>query len=246
MTSLNFRLGLTLWIAGMAGVVALALTTLPQLLAGTPLPIPLPAAIAASMLQSAVLLALAVWIGVALSRPLGLGAPVTEALLSGTGAGAAFKRQLVPATLVGVATAAWLLFLGTITPTELQGRETPVHIPLIAKLLYGGITEELLMRWGLMTALVWLPWRVLQRRNGPPHIVWVLGGVLAAALLFAVGHMPAVIAMGGRLTPQVTAYILLGNALPGILFGILYWRRGLEAAVLAHALAHAIAVALTR
>lgn len=240
MTSPKFRLGLTLWIAGMTGVVALSLTTLPQLLAGTPLPIPVPAAIAASMFQSAAFLALAVWIGVALSRPLGLGAPVTEALLSG--AGAALKRQLLPAAGMGVVVAAWLLFLGTVTPAELQGRDTPVDIPLVAKLLYGGITEELLMRWGLMTALVWLPWRVLQRRNGPPHAAWMWWGVVAAALLFAVGHMPAVLAMGGQLTPAVTTYILVGNTLPGILFGLLYWRQGLEAAVMAHALAHAVAV----
>lgn len=34
------------------------------------------------------------------------------------------------------------------------------------------------------------------------------------------------------------AAVLVGNALPGFLFGLLYWKRGLEAAMITHALAH--------
>jgi membrane protease YdiL (CAAX protease family) len=109
----------------------------------------------------------------------------------------------------------------------------------VPKLLYGGVTEEILMRWGLMSALIWLPWRFLQRRNGPPRTAYVVGGVVVAALLFGLGHLPAVVAMGAELNPTVVAHILVGNTLPGILFGVLYWRWGLEAAILAHALAHA-------
>jgi hypothetical protein len=35
--------------------------------------------------------------------------------------------------------------------------------------------------------------------------------------------------------------IVAANALPGLLFGWLFWRRGLEAAMGAHALAHLFA-----
>lgn len=234
------QLGAVLWIAGMAGVVALSTTVLPQLLAHAPQPVPAGVAIAASLLQSAVLLALAVWAGVALSRPLGLGAPVIEAALAGSGAAEALKRQMLPAALGGLAVAGLLLYLTRAAPVDLQALGTRFHIPLAPKLLYGGITEELLMRWGLMSVLIWLPWRVLQRRNGPPRTAHIVGGVVAAAVLFGLGHLPAVVAMGVELSPPVVAYIVVGNTLPGIVFGVLYWRRGIEAAILAHALAHAV------
>ena len=50
--------------------------------------------------------------------------------------------------------------------------------------------------------------------------------------------------MGVPLTSSVVIYIVFGNALPGMLFGALFWRKGLEAAIIAHALAHAISVAV--
>lgn len=239
--SLRWKLGLTLWVLGMTGVVAVSLTVIPQLLAGASTTLPVGVAIGASLLQSAVLLTLAVWAGVVLAKPLGLGAPVLEAALSGSGTGAwaTLKPQIVPAVVVGLAVGALLVAMAGIAPAELQSLALRVEVPLLAKLLYGGITEEILMRWGLMTAVVWLPWRLLQKRQGAPRRVFMVSGVLVAALLFALGHLPAAVAMGAPLSPSVLTYILVGNALPGAMFGLLYWRRGLEAAVLAHALAHA-------
>lgn len=235
----RLQLGASLWVAGMAGVAALTITLIPQLLAKASQQVPASVAIAASLLQSGVLLALAVWAGVAFSRPLGLGAPVVVAALAGSGMLEALKRQLLPAAIVGLVVAGFLVYLTSAAPMELQALGTQFHIPLVPKLLYGGVTEEILMRWGLMSALIWLPWRFLQRRNGPPRTAYVAGGVVVAALLFGLGHLPAVVAMGAELNPAVVAHILVGNTLPGILFGVLYWRWGLEAAILAHALAHA-------
>ncbi len=235
----RLQLGATLWVGGMAGVAALSMTVLPQVLVQASPQVPATVAIAASVLQSGVILALAVWAGVALSRPLGLGAPVVEAALAGSGAFQALKRQLLPAAVVGFVVAGWLVYLTSAAPSELQALGTQFDIPLAPKLLYGGVTEEILMRWGLMSFLIWLPWRLLQKRNGPPRTAYIVGGVVGAALLFGLGHLPAAVAMGVELTGAVVAYVVMGNALPGILFGVLYWRWGLEAAILAHALAHA-------
>jgi hypothetical protein len=40
--------------------------------------------------------------------------------------------------------------------------------------------------------------------------------------------------------------VLLGNFIPGLLFGWLFWRRGLEAAVLSHAFAHCVNAIVSR
>ncbi len=97
------------------------------------------------------------------------------------------------------------------------------------------------MRWGLMTTVAWLLWRVLQKRAGPPRASIMVASIVLAAVLFGVGHLPVAAAMGAELNAPVTMFIIAGNTIPGILFGWLYWRRGLEAAILAHALAHATA-----
>lgn len=236
----RLHLGAALWAAGMAGVIALSLTVIPQLLAKSPQQVPANVAIAASLLQSGLLLAFAVWAGVALSKPLGLAAPVFEAALSRGGVMQALRNQLIPATVAGVLVGALIVYLTGAAPAELQALSAQFQIPLAPKLLYGGVTEEILMRWGLMSVLIWLPWRFLQGRAGRPRTAYVVGGVVVTALLFGLGHLPAVVAMGGELSTAVIAYVVVGNTLPGIVFGVLYWRWGLEAAILAHALAHAV------
>lgn len=238
----RLRLGAALWQAAMAGSVALSLTVIPQLLAKAPQTVPLGIVVAASMVQTGVLLALAVWAGVALSRPLGLGAPAIEAALSGADAWRPLKCQFIPAAVVGMFVGGVLVLLARRAPAELLALGQTVEIPVAARLLYGGVTEEMLMRWGLMTALIWLPWRFIQKRTGLPRTSYVVGAIVVAALLFGVLHLPAAAAMGASLTPSVVFYVVAGNAVPGVLFGVLYWRYGLEAAILAHALAHVVAV----
>ena len=126
-------------------------------------------------------------------------------------------------------------------PQALKALNGAFEVPLVAKLLYGGITEEIMMRWGLMTVLVWLLWRVLQKRAGPPKAWLGFTAIVVAALLFGVGHLPLAIGMGVEPSGPVVMYIIAGNAVPGMLFGWLYWRWGLESAILAHALAHVTA-----
>jgi membrane protease YdiL (CAAX protease family) len=39
------------------------------------------------------------------------------------------------------------------------------------------------------------------------------------------------------------SYIILGNSLGGLIFGWLYWKKGLEAAFIAHIMSHVVMVA---
>lgn len=170
-----------------------------------------------------------------------MGAPAVEAALSGSSVWPVLKRQLGAAAIAGLFVGGMLLLLGRMAPAELLALNQVVEIPVVAKLLYGGVTEELLMRWGLMTVLIWLPWRLLQKGAGLPRIPYVAVAIFVAALLFGALHLPAVAAMGASLTAPVVGYVIVGNTVPGILFGFLYWRYGLEAAILAHAFGHAVA-----
>jgi hypothetical protein len=74
----KFRLGALIWLLAMCGVVLMALTVIPQLLAKSPQQVRLELAQAIGVGQSGVLLLLAVWAGAAWSKPLGLGAPAMQ------------------------------------------------------------------------------------------------------------------------------------------------------------------------
>jgi hypothetical protein len=108
---------------------------------------------------------------------------------------------------------------------------------LAVRVLYGGVTEEILLRWCVMTLLLFVASR-RARRGGAPGggaVAFAIGG---SALLFGAGHLPTVVAYGAALDAGVVAYVVGANALFGSIAGFLFWRRGLEAAMLAHALAH--------
>jgi membrane protease YdiL (CAAX protease family) len=114
----------------------------------------------------------------------------------------------------------------------------------VAGMLYGGIVEELLMRWGVMTLLAWIGWRLTSRAGkrepGAPSKVVMWTAITLAALLFGAGHLPTT-AMIVSLTPVVIVRALVLNGIGGMLFGWLYWQRSLEAAMIAHATFHVVA-----
>lgn len=237
-------LGALIWLLAMSGVVVATLLVVPQFVSGMELKVPLGVLLAASIAQSGLLVAVAVWVGLTLSRQIGLGAPALEAVVSGNSPLPILRQQLAPAVLIGLATGVFLVLAYSFTPNDLASASKELHIPLAVKILYGGITEEVLMRWGLMTALAWVAWRFLQKREGPISRHYVIGAIVLAAVLFAAGHLPAVASIGVSLNLATVFFILLGNTLPAVAFGILYWRWGLEAAILAHALAHVVHVAI--
>lgn len=234
----RFRLALLIWLAGMLGVVVIVLTVLPQLLARTPLPAPLWVISLASLAQSALLVALASWAGAALAPRLGLQAPLFEAAACGRPLWPALQPQLWPAVLAGVAAGGLLFAVGHFAPPALAAVQANFSPPLLARVLYGGITEEILLRWGVMSVLLWLAWRSLQQRRGTPRPVIAWLAIILAALLFGIGHLPAAAALIGTLDTAMVAYVVGANTVFGLLFGYLFWRHGLEAAMLAHAVAH--------
>lgn len=97
------------------------------------------------------------------------------------------------------------------------------------------LTDELLLRLFLFTAAF-----VLALRYLPPHPSWAVGvAVAAAAVADLVIHWPAVPGLGLPSVTMIAAYTVTRLAIPAVLFGYLFWRRGLGTAVTAHAAAGA-------
>jgi len=112
------------------------------------------------------------------------------------------------------------------------------------RFLYGGVTEELLLRYGLLSLLAFAGWKLTGSRESGPSgaVVWV--AIVVSAVLFGVGHLPA-LAASVDLTPALVARTVLLNAIGGVVFGWLYWQHSLEAAMVAHAAFHVPLLALS-
>ncbi len=98
---------------------------------------------------------------------------------------------------------------------------------------YGGIAEEIMLRLFVMSLLAWLGSFVSRTTEGKPTsaVFWIAN--ILAAVLFGLGHLPAT-ALLIPLTPLVITRAIVLNGLAGIGFGWLYWKRGLEFAMIAH------------
>ncbi|MFC7228881.1 CPBP family glutamic-type intramembrane protease [Salinirubellus salinus] len=241
-----------LFLLGTVGVVALVRSTDLATLEATAEAAGLPAAVllAISVGQSLVLLSLAVAVGLYAAPRVGFESHLLSRLSEGTPLAPAVRSFARPALLGGVAVGALLLALDVVAPTPVDGTAAPTvtvgallaSLPL--RLLYGGVTEELLLRWGVMSLLAFALFRTVGRRAEAlsPALAWT--AIVGSSVLFGVGHLPAALTVYGALTPAVLAFVVGGNTLAGLVFGWLFWRHGLEAAMVAHALAHVVAVAV--
>ena len=226
--------------AGLIGVVAIIPYQL-ALLPG-PLPAPLAAIYAGAIAQGTVLLMISAALGLAAARRVGLRAPLSEVIANGGDVREAI-RGLHPASsvVIGVAGAALALvidvaFFSPAVGAIASASGRPERWQAVLASLYGGITEEILTRLFLVSVAAWLLGRVWHGTDGRPTREAFIGAILAAAVLFGAGHLPATAALAA-LTPALVIRAILINGILGAVFGWLYWRRGLEAAMLAHLVA---------
>ncbi|WP_439526486.1 CPBP family intramembrane glutamic endopeptidase [Roseovarius mucosus] len=187
------------------------------------------------VVQPLLLLVAGVGAGVALGERVGLRSWVT-ARLRGDLPPVMHVSSLAVAALLGFGTGAVVVVLDRLVAPSIGvpsvGSLPDIGTALIA-ISYGGITEELMLRYGLMTLLVWVGARVWTTR--PPRLYF--GALLVSAFLFGAGHLPAMAALI-PLTPIVVLRTVGLNALLGLAFGWLFWRRGLEHAMVAHVATH--------
>jgi membrane protease YdiL (CAAX protease family) len=188
----------------------------------------------AEFLGFGTLVAAAVAAGTSLAPRAGLGTPIIDAALTAQ----PFARRALSvcglAIGLGLATALAVVALDFIVFSPLLARAQTTSAasapPLWTGTLYafyGGLTEEILFRYGAMSALAWL----LSRLFRAPVAYW--GAIVGASLLFGVAHLPATVALL-PLTPLVVTRTMVLIGLAGVAFGWVYWRRGLEAAMVSH------------
>ncbi|HPG79822.1 MAG TPA: CPBP family glutamic-type intramembrane protease [Piscinibacter sp.] len=224
---------------GTIAVLSLLLQPVPaELLAQTPELAALPplAQRAVLLANPSILVLVAAFVGAALAHRVGL-----RSVLAGTALAAGWTGIAVKAAAGGFALGL-VLAAADAAAAPLLG---PAWQALVASapggavatvmgVLYGGVAEEVMLRWGAMSLVAWALALLLPSEA---RTVSMALAVAMAALLFAAGHLPAVAAQLD-LTPAIVTRTLVLNGLAGLLYGWLFWRRHLEAAMVAHACTH--------
>ena len=245
--TINWKVFALLLGAGLLGVLAVLPLVFDMLRSNAfgPAPdIPSPLLVAASLLQNGILLAVVIAFGMILSARIGLQMPLVSAwtrgerapnvggivvagVLLGAGAGAALVALEV------------LFFLRQLPKAMLPLYDIPLWKRLLGGMVYGGITEELLMRLFLMSLVAWLLGKFWKTPEGCPTPAAFWCAIILVAILFGLGHLP-ITSVLTPLTPMLVARALLLNGVAGVAFGYLYWRYGLEAAMLGHMSTHVV------
>lgn len=152
-----------------------------------------------------------------------------------------FIASIIVAAIGGMALILFdMLFFGKYSVIIRESYNTKPTISfLLASVMYGGVIEEVMLRLFWMTLVVFVLWKVFDRKNERPSTVILITANIIAALLFAAGHLPATAAMLG-LSPMIVFRCFLLNGGCGLLFGWLYRKYGLRYAMIAHGGCHIV------
>jgi hypothetical protein len=197
-----------------------------------------PKLILLSLLQTAVLFAIVIAVGLLTAHAIGIGAPYFEARLAHTLI-PTLTPMLSEALILGVVGGLFLflfdyLFLSYLPKILVDTTRTTTIWQNLAASFYGGVNEELLMRLFGFSVIAWLLSRVWHTQTHMPTVVVLWTANIIMAIIFGLGHLPTTKNLVGKLTPFLTIRALLLNGMIGLVCGWLFWQKGIEAAMLAH------------
>lgn len=175
----------------------------------------------------------------------GFRVPIVERMFGVDGADIQLASILRSGVVGGIIAGAVIMLLeqafNPLLPDDYLALSVTMTMDPITRFLYGGITEEILMRFGAMSFIVFLLTRIFGKNDA--RNVWIAIGI--TAVLFGMGHLPMLKMAIGDPPAILTTFIILANGLAGIVFGWLYWKRGLECAMVAHIMAHVVMLTIS-
>lgn len=244
----RFRLWLYLSVLGLIAVFSLTLSTLPT----DNLPPEVLERISPETLKwlilinPAIIILVMTGIGVLTFEKAGYRSPIFEKLVDATRTSTiSVQSIIINGIIAGVVAGLLIVGIGKVMepllPEELVSVSKGPDLHIVTRLLYGGIAEELMIRFGMMSLLTWLLLKTKRITEPVTHYF----AILISSLLFALGHLPIVFQVVENPDAFVYLYIILGNSIGGLVFGWIFWKRGLESAIIAHAVTHLTMVSLS-
>jgi len=194
-----------------------------------------------TIINNLILFGIAIFLGLLLSKKIGqekggFRLPIIEGILNKENKSKEFKALLLPSIGLGVIAGVLIILLSIpfnkAIPEFLNMDPIPAWQGFLAS-FYGGIAEEVLLRLFVVTLFVWITFKIKKTSDGKPTDFGIWLSIVLAAILFGLGHLPAT-AQIVPLSGLVIFRAILLNGIAGVICGWLYWKKGLESAILAH------------
>lgn len=241
----KLKLGLTLFFLGFLGILSMLTATIgdmPEEMVDkfSPLSFKL-----LTLVSPTIFLFIMVIIGTALYDKVKLSVPTISSLLKIESPNIKFSEQLKYGIIVGLIAGILIMvnsfLFAPAIPQEMNTLADKVQVTFLVRFGYGGFTEELLMRFGLMTLVVWIISKIRRKLSNP--VYW--SAIVFTSILFGLGHFPVIFKTVNDPSIFLLLHTLIGNSIGGLFCGWLYWKKGLEAAMIAHIFAHVAMVSIT-
>ena len=247
MNKAKLKLWLCLSVFGLVGVASLLLTDFAAIPNRESLPVDMSPTVVKLLLliNPSIMVIVSAFLGSLVYDKVGLRVPVFESVLKiKEKPSYSYKSIILWGIPGGIAAGILVVIINYLftpaLPFEYLEISDSFSLNIITRFLYGGVVEEIMMRFGLMTLLVWALYKIFRTSD---KWIFVVANILAA-LLFAVGHLPVLLALVSTPNIWLYLYILLANGVGGIIFGFMYIKRGLECAMIAHLMTHVVMLIL--
>ena len=199
----------------------------------------IPGILAAQFARSTAVFLIGIFIGLFLGKKIGLGTPVLSSVFEDRKLPADLNSSLKLSILAGLLIAAITCItdkaiFSTFDDPLLEYLTTP---PLWERILYSfhvGITEEIVLRFFLVTLLMWLTWKIKKDDEGKPTVIGAWLSIIVISLVYALLYL---FFARESMAQTTIARIMIINGLAGIVFGWLYWKKGLEYSIIANLVA---------
>ena len=175
-------------------------------------------------------------IGNILSQRIGFNPPFISYLLNKEQSSFNIKKQLLYSSIIGII-GAIILFFGSSAFSLYMGQ-----FPILNRIFGAGLYEEIIVRWFFASFFIWIFWRLFDRNSQKPGNIVIWSGLIISNILFIIGHYPAVsILISNNLEIINMFFWMFVITLP---WGWLYWKFGIESAIIAHSVFHVIFILL--
>ncbi len=194
--------------------------------------------IISSIIQSFIMFFAMIVAGHIISKKIGLGANIIEKWTKGKKVLEDIKNILPISagfgiTVGGVIIGLDLIFYYLSGPKTAISTAPPSIFQGFLASFYGAINEEIMMRFFLMSLVIFIINLITKHKKEKPKpiVAWV--AIIITSVLFGLGHLPITSSLVA-ITPFIIARSIVLNGVGGIVFGWLFWKKGLESAIVSH------------
>ncbi|MDI3485835.1 MAG: hypothetical protein PWQ50_1055 [Methanolobus sp.] len=201
-----------------------------------------PDILAAQFARSTVIFLIGIFTGLYLGKKVGLKTPVLSSLFEDRQLPLDFKPVFKLSVLFGLIISLLILIFDTFVFTR-YSESMLIYLtspPLWERFLYSiyiSVVEEIVLRFFLVTLLVWISWKIKKNPEGNPTNIGVWISIIIVSSIYAFVYL---LSSKENMDPALVMRIAVFNLIAGTGFGWVYWKKGLEYSIIANFVATAM------